>query len=159
MLSRLPHGARHSGDESMPSTLLSLELSRNVYGRLLRDAMAVTGMDPREALVLRMLLLNAEVSVRDVRFETRMPPSTVSSVVNRLVDDGLVRRYRAMGDRRQVWLELTRVGLGVALMLETAIVDVGAGLGSLVEYDLSSVNGLAAALHERSREPRMDAID
>jgi hypothetical protein len=83
----------------------------------------------------------------------------VSSVVNRLVDDGLVRRYRAMGDRRHVWLQMTRVGLGVALMLETAIVDVGARLGGLVEYDLKSVDGLAGALHERSREPRMVVID
>jgi DNA-binding MarR family transcriptional regulator len=132
----------------MPSVLVDLELGRNAYGRLLRDEMAEVGVDPREAVILRLLAMNGEVTVGDIRTSTGMPASTVTSVAKRLVADGLVARFRMTSDRRRVWLELTRLGRLAARMTGTAIDEVDERIRRSPGQDADSLTGVAGALHE-----------
>jgi DNA-binding MarR family transcriptional regulator len=130
------------------STLLDLELGRNAYGQLIRKALNEVGIDAREAVVIRLLAANRETTIWNIRVSTGMPPSTVGSVARRLVDDGLVARFRMTSDRRFVWLELTPMGRVVARMVSSAVRDIDARMRELPLPDTESLSGVASLLHQ-----------
>ncbi len=142
----------------MNSILVDLELGRNAYGRLLKRELSQIGVDPREAIVLRIIAANAGVTVGGIMVTTGMPASTVTSVLNRLVADGLVRRYRLRTDRRYVWLELTVVGCGVAAIVGRTIEAVADRLGRPPLNDDGSLAGVAASLHELTMRHWFDPL-
>jgi DNA-binding MarR family transcriptional regulator len=131
----------------MHSVLLDLELGRNAYGRLLREALEELAVDPREAVVLRLLAVNGESTLWQIRASTAMPPSTVRSISHRLVEDGLVVRFRVTSDRRFVWLELTRLGRVVASMIGEVIEEIAVQMGRVPSPDPESLVGVAGRLH------------
>lgn len=84
------------------------------------------------------------VSVKGAAADLRLRPNTVSTLVNRLVDAGLVSRTRAASDRRVARLELTRS----ASRLAASRFDEATGLlaGGLERLSCRERRTLAAAL-------------
>jgi DNA-binding MarR family transcriptional regulator len=132
----------------MSTLLVDLELGRNACGRLLRRELAEFGIDPREAVLLRLLAVNGPTTLFVLRRSTAMPASTIASVAKRLVADGLVIRFRTYADRRYGWLELTAAGRQAAAMVTSTLTDISATLDQLPVPPEDSIAGVAAALYE-----------
>jgi DNA-binding MarR family transcriptional regulator len=91
----------------------TLDAIRAVVGALARSARSVerqTGVTTAQLFVLRQLSDSATLSLGELAERTLTRQSTVSTVVARLVEKGLVRRERAANDRRRLELSLTVTG-------------------------------------------------
>ena len=60
--------------------------------------------------ILHTLAEQPGIRMCDIAVELRLPPSTVSSLVRQMADDGLVERTPAAADRRMVLVSLSRKG-------------------------------------------------
>ena len=90
-------------------------LHNSVTLRVNRE-LAVYDLTYIDYALIGALLDNDEWSARDLAPAPAMDTSSISRIVTRLVDRGLIARRRARCDRRVVLLKLT--GAGVALGLE-----------------------------------------
>jgi DNA-binding MarR family transcriptional regulator len=91
----------------------ALDGIRTVVTALARSARSVerrTGVTTAQLFVLRQLGERGRLSLNEVAERTLTRQSTVSVVVSRLVEQGLVRRVRAADDRRRLELSLTLAG-------------------------------------------------
>ena len=91
----------------------TLDAMRVVVGALSRSARSVerrTGVTTAQLFVLRQLADADSLSLGEVADRTLTRQSTVSIVVARLVERGLVRRQRAADDRRRLELSITPAG-------------------------------------------------
>ena len=68
------------------------------------------GISGAQLFVLRELAAEPGVSIRRVSERTLTDPSSVSTVVSRLVESGLVTRARQASDARAMRLEISRKG-------------------------------------------------
>ena len=92
----------------------TLDAIRALVGALTRSARSVerrTGVTTAQLFVLRQLAESDTLSLGEIADRTLTRQSTVSVVVARLVERGLVRRARASDDRRRLELSLTMAGL------------------------------------------------
>ena len=78
------------------------------------DAQAATGLSAAQLFILRQLADQPASSLAELAERTLTDPSSVSSVVDRLVRRGLVRRHRPRSDARRVELRLTAISLELA---------------------------------------------
>lgn len=76
-----------------------------------RDAEAATGLSAAQLFVLRALAEAPAASLVDLARQTLTDPSSVSTVVDRLVARRLVRRVRSKDDARRAELALTAAGV------------------------------------------------
>lgn len=88
------------------------ELRRLVHGiRIASHAVERTwGITGAQLFVLRELSLEAGVSIRRLSERTMTDPSSVSVIIARLVERGLVTNVRDAADRRRRVLSLTKKG-------------------------------------------------
>src|SRR5205823_4436978 len=75
-----------------------------------RDAEAATGMSAAQLYVLHCLADAPAGSVAELAERTLTDPSSVSTVVDRLVRRGMVRRARSREDLRRTEIRLTPIG-------------------------------------------------
>ena len=90
----------------------TLDAIRALVGALARSARSVerrTGVTTAQLFVLRQLEADTR-SLGEIADRTLTRQSTVSVVVRRLVERGLIRRERATDDRRRLALSLTPAG-------------------------------------------------
>src|SRR5689334_23851070 len=78
-----------------------------------RAAQSELGISGAQLFVLAELGKTAALSLNDLAARTRTDQSSVSVVVSRLVDAGLVTRERDARDARRLVLNLTKSGSGV----------------------------------------------
>ena len=91
----------------------TLDAIRALVAALARSARSVerrTGVTTAQLFVLRQLAESDTLSLGEIADRTLTRQSTVSVVVARLVERGLVRRDRAAEDRRRLELSLTPAG-------------------------------------------------
>lgn len=91
----------------------ALDGIRALVGALSRSARSVerrTGVTTAQIFVLRQLAERDGLSLGEIAERTLTRQSTVSVVVARLAKQGLVRRDRAVDDRRRLELSLTAAG-------------------------------------------------
>ncbi|MAK61586.1 MAG: MarR family transcriptional regulator [Ponticaulis sp.] len=70
------------------------------------------GLTPSQLKVLQMLAeRNEELSVGWVSDQTRLKAATITSLVDRLEERGMVSRRRCDTDRRRVWIAIEPAGL------------------------------------------------
>jgi DNA-binding MarR family transcriptional regulator len=81
--------------------------------RSARDVERAIGLSGAQLFVLQQLEREPADSVNELAARTITHQSSVSVVVQRLVQRGLVRRSRPPGDRRRVHLEITGAGSSV----------------------------------------------
>ena len=75
-----------------------------------REAESTTGLSAAQLYVLACLADQPAMSVAELARRTMTDPSSVSTVVDRLVTRRLVRRTRARADARRAELHLTAAG-------------------------------------------------
>lgn len=118
-------------------------LSRTVTG-LYRPALEPHGLTYPQYLVLVSLTRLGACSIRDIGRATRLDHGTLTPLLRRLADRGLLALDRSTADARSVTVSLTDDGAALAPVLHDAQCRVGEALG-LAEPD---VRRLQAVLHE-----------
>lgn len=144
----------------MSSILLDLHLAYHALDRLLQRELDGIGVSMSEALVLRILVLNPRVTIASLIEATGLAPSTVSSLVGRLVERRLVGRRRLEGDRRSRVVVPTTVGRGIGHMVDSALKDIHRRMAD-IPYAPQWPNAaeLAAALSALDRPRRPSPLD
>ncbi|MDQ2965832.1 MAG: MarR family transcriptional regulator [Chloroflexota bacterium] len=144
----------------MSSILLDLHVAYHALDRLLQRELAGVGVSMSEALVLRLLVLNPRVTIAALRQSTGLAPSTLSSLVGRLVERGLVRRRRLAGDRRSRVVFPTSVGRGVGLIVDSSLAELQRRMADL-PYATAwpDASELASVLTTLDRPPAWSRLD
>jgi DNA-binding MarR family transcriptional regulator len=141
----------------------ALDGIRAVVGSLTRSARSVerrTGITTAQLFVLRQLAEHDGLSLGEVAEHTLTRQSTVSVVVARLAERGLIRATRATNDRRRLELSLTAAGRRIlARAPEPTTGRLLDALDSLSSAELRSLStgldALVAALGIESRAAGM----
>jgi MarR family transcriptional regulator, organic hydroperoxide resistance regulator len=87
--------------------LWELEHALQKASKRMADRLGVTGL---QRLVLRMLGLFPGIGASDIAALLHVHPSTLTGVLSRLIEQGLIARKTAPGDRRRAVLALTPQG-------------------------------------------------
>jgi DNA-binding MarR family transcriptional regulator len=144
----------------VPSILLDLHVAYHALDRLLQRELDGIGVSMSEALVLRILVLNPRVTVAALIDSTGLAPSTVSSLVGRLVDRRLVRRRRLDSDRRSRVVVPTIVGRGIGRMVDSALKEIHQRMADLPYAPAwPNASELASALSPLDRPRRPSPLD
>ena len=94
-----------------PIFFMLLEAGRTQFGRL-EDALKAVGLSAAKYYVLSQLAESREPgALRDLAQEQECVPSNMTTLVDRLEADGLVRRVDDPTDRRSKRAELTDLGV------------------------------------------------
>lgn len=78
--------------------------------RAMLNRLRPTGLKPGQPKVLEYVVFNEGCTQRDIACACVMDKSTVTSVLSRMEEDGLVERRAKAGDRRVVAVFLTEAG-------------------------------------------------
>ncbi|MGZ4955304.1 MAG: MarR family winged helix-turn-helix transcriptional regulator [Methylobacter sp.] len=81
--------------------------SLGVYSKQLQKS----GLTSSQLAVLRTLAAQGPMPANHLSRAVELSQGTVTSVLDRLVSKSLIQRNRREGDRRQVWVTLTDIGL------------------------------------------------
>ncbi|MEM0986526.1 MAG: MarR family transcriptional regulator [Pseudomonadota bacterium] len=76
-----------------------------------RKLAQAAGLTPSQLLVLQMLNERGQTAIGDIVKSTQLSNATITSLVDKMVDRGLVSRDRGSTDRRRVWLTLQPSGV------------------------------------------------
>ena len=113
------------------------------------------GVDPTEALVLQAILQNPGCAPWEIRREVGLHRSTLSSVLDRLERDGLIRRLRSDFDRRRFQIWTTSAGTATGGIVEAVMADVEAEIATYTSraerHGARSVFEAAMAIGRRER--------
>lgn len=71
---------------------------------------AQVGLTPSQLLVMQILAERGETSAGEISELTQLKHATITSLVDKLEERGLVQRRRCEEDRRKVWLTLLSAG-------------------------------------------------
>jgi len=123
---------------------------RSLRARLKLD-LPPSETDPLCALLLRKIWINgSSIGIAHLRISLALPPSTLSTALRRLEDQGLIRRYPNMIDARYVDAALTRAGQmiarGVTDVVDDLEVDVHEAAGGSARYGFSRVALMLAVM-------------
>jgi len=113
-------------------------------GDYLEGPCAAEGVSTREGHLLSYLRSYEPCSVGDVLRVFGERPSTATSMLDRMVANGLIRRTPGAEDRRQVILHLTRRGRAVADRLRRCLVAFEARIRA--HADPRDIQGFQAVL-------------
>lgn len=116
------------GRRSDPSICRSVHGAYHALGQRLHIATREHGLGVSEAMVLAYLLRQPGCAPAVVRHALGLHRSTLSSLLDRLERNGLVRRTRTSFDGRRLEINLTPSGNIAAAIAEGAIRDVEAEL-------------------------------
>jgi DNA-binding MarR family transcriptional regulator len=105
-----------------------------------------------EALVLLSFSQHGALPLGKMGDRLMLHPTSVTNIVDRLEDQGLVRRVRHPTDRRTTLAEITAEGRGRVDKATEAVCDVSLGMGDVSDRDLDSITKLL-------RKLRVDAGD
>ncbi len=75
-----------------------------------RQLASQTGLTPSQLIVLQIVAREGKALPSTVARGVRLTQATVTSLVDKLVDAGLVTRRRDTEDRRRNWIEMTVAG-------------------------------------------------
>lgn len=118
-----------------------MSLSESLQTRLWHEA-ELTLVQVR---VLRRLAKQAQ-TMGQIGAELALPPASVTQLIDRLDERGLIRRQRGEGDRRQVFAMLTEQGR--RLVRKTPLIE-GTALGRAVEQmTVADRERIGAAINE-----------
>ena len=101
-----PSDERLRGD----NVLLQMFRTADATRELMQRAVAGTGVTPPEYAVLSAIGVLRSVSPTELALRLRVPPTSISRHVARVVDAGLAVRSPNPADRRSYLLELTDAG-------------------------------------------------
>ena len=132
--------------------LSGLHRSTRSVGRHLEGPCAEEGVRPAEGHILSYLRSYGPCPVGALLDVFGHKPSTVTSMLTRLVERGLATRTPSRDDRRVVLLDLTREGARVADRLRVRLAELESNIRAEVKpKDLSGFQNVLAAIEAVSR--------
>lgn len=96
-------------DRSQQALIAIRQIQRKIE-QSSRQLAQTGGLTPSQLKVLQMLTEWNEVSVGWISEQTRLKAATITSLVDKLVERGMVSRRRCDTDRRRVWISLEPAG-------------------------------------------------
>nr|WP_321442984.1 alpha-amylase family glycosyl hydrolase [uncultured Cohaesibacter sp.] len=94
--------ARHDGAALLKAVL--------AFGRRLRSVRTSTRVTSSAASMLNTLYMQGPMSARQLAIEERLQPQSLTRILKRLEEDGLIRRDRSAADQRELIIALTKTG-------------------------------------------------
>lgn len=91
---------------------------RNIMSRA-----AKLGLSPGQPKVLEYLLQHGESDQKTLALYCEIEPATAGSILNRMETAGLIRRERHEGNRRSLYVTLTREGKEAAEKMESIFME------------------------------------
>jgi len=122
-----------------------------------REAEKKVGLSAAQLFVLQKLAEARTLSVSDLAERTHTHQSSVSVVVQRLVDRGLVARKRSRSDARQMALSVTRAGRAILRSAPAAAQD--QLIAALAAMGQPRVHRLAGALQDLLQRLGIDVAE
>ncbi len=135
----------------------AVSVIRRTARRVARQAWAQEPLPPAQSELLRLAVARPGVTVADAAHELRLAPNTVSTLVGRLTDAGLLTRAKSPRDGRTALLTAT----GKAMQRRAEFRDLradlaGQALARLPEEDQRALARAAPALLRLSDEMERD---
>ena len=90
--------------------LAALSAVRRSARRAVRNAWATEPLPPARGELLRLVASRPGIGVAEAAHELHLAPNTVSTLVGKLADQGLLSRERSLPDARSVRLAVTAKG-------------------------------------------------
>jgi DNA-binding MarR family transcriptional regulator len=90
--------------------LAAMGAVRRVTRRAVRSSSYAEPLPPARSELLRLAARKPGIGVAEAAAELRLAPNSVSTMVSKLAEDGLLRRGRAADDGRSVRLTVTEAG-------------------------------------------------
>ena len=154
---------RAPDDQGSPDASAALSSIRTLIAALTRSARTIeshTGITNAQLFLLRQIATSDALSINELAERARTRQNTVSSVVGRLVEAGLVEKVRSEADARRAALSLPRAGKRVLARAPSSPTEVlMAGLDSLRPQDVrnlaAGLRALITALDLTADEPPM----
>jgi DNA-binding MarR family transcriptional regulator len=107
----MPAASAPVGVKAEASALLrAMGSVRRVARRAERAAAHVQPLPPARSELLRLAARHPGISVAEAAAELRLAPNSVSTMVSKLAEDGLISRGRGESDGRSVRLSVTETG-------------------------------------------------
>lgn len=123
-------------------------------GRYLKGACAGEGIGTAEGHLLSYLRSYAPCPIATLLDVFGMKPSTATSMLQRLVDQGLIRREESSSDRRVVLIRLTRKGAAAADRLRRVLAGFEAAVRSRVsDRDVEGFKAVMTAVQDVTAVP------
>lgn len=149
-----------TGSRDAAAALTSIRTLVAALTQSARTIEAHTGITNAQLFLLRQIAGSDALSINDLAERARTRQNTVSSVVSRLVEAGLVEKVRSEDDARRAALSLTRAGNRVLARAQPSPTEVLiAGLDSLRRQDVrnlaAGLQALITALNLTVDEPPM----
>jgi len=108
-----------------------------------KGSLKENGLTKQRFLVLWYIIKNQPVNMSYLHDKMYMANSTLTVIVDRLVEDDLLNRYRNPKDRREVLLELTDKGSNIlSKLLNTRHSFLEKALEDLSEEQIDNLNNL-----------------
>jgi DNA-binding MarR family transcriptional regulator len=150
-----PHTNAHSGDPTVRASLDGIRRIVQVLRSASRAAEQDVGLSGAQLFVLHRLASEPSLSVNELAERTLTHQSSVSVVVARLVDKGLVARATSEEDGRRAVLSLTRRGRALVGKAPTVAQDrLIAGLERLTSGERRDLAKALGRLLEAMGEPQ-----
>ena len=136
------------------NVLLQMFRTAEATRELMLGAVAGTGISPNEYAVLSAIGVMRSVSPTELASLLRVPPTSISRHVARVVETGLAVRSPNPADRRSYLLELTGAGRAVIATIVPRVRDLLERLGAR-----APVEEIEAALVQLEDAARAVALD
>jgi DNA-binding MarR family transcriptional regulator len=125
----------------------AISVIRRTARRAARQAWTQHPLPPAQSELLRLAAARPGITVADAAQELRLAPNTVSTLVGRLTDAGLLSRERGAQDARTALLAVTdKAGKRIAEFRDLRAELAGQALARLSEQDRRALAGAVPAL-------------
>jgi DNA-binding MarR family transcriptional regulator len=103
---------RHAGlvKAEAAALLAAIGAVRRAARQAVRTSTRAEALPPARSELLRLAARRPGIGVAEAAAELRLAPNSVSTMVSKLAEDGLLSRDRAAGDARSVRLTVTEAG-------------------------------------------------
>jgi DNA-binding MarR family transcriptional regulator len=127
--------------------LAAISAVRRTSRRAVRHAWATAPLPTAQSELLRLIASRPGICVADAAHDLRLAPNTVSTLVGRLAEQGLLRRERSLPDSRSVRLTITeKAGRRLAEWSDLRAELASEILATLPEADRHALAGAIPAL-------------
>jgi DNA-binding MarR family transcriptional regulator len=131
----------------------AISVIRRTARRAARQAWGQQPLPPAQSELLRLAAARPSITVADAAQELRLAPNTVSTLVGRLTDAGLLRRDRSARDGRATLLTVTeKAKRRLAEFRDLRAELAGQALAQLAEQDRDALARAVPALLRLSDE-------
>ncbi len=127
--------------------LAALGAVRRIARRAVRNSPRAEALPPARSELLRLAARRPGITVAEAAQELRLAPNSVSTMVSRLSEDGLLSRDRAAADGRSVHLTVTEKGTArIEQWRDLRAELTGRAIERLAAHDRQALRAAAPAL-------------